>query len=78
MRRKTEISAADQPGIGAEAHAVGVGDVVVLAVDDEAVEVRIGPIKGGLNAMVAFGDRGVTANEAAATDEWADPAEADA
>src|SRR5262249_54477117 len=78
VEAEAEISETKELGIVAKGDAAGVGNAVVLAVDDEAVEVGVGPIEGSLDEVVEISDRGITANEEAAPDERADPAEADA
>jgi hypothetical protein len=75
-RAEAEISEANQLGIVAKGDAAGVGNAIVFAVDDEAVEVGVGPIEGSLEEVVELGDRGITADKEVTPDERADPAKA--
>src|SRR6266508_1810222 len=63
-------------GIIREGDPADVGNTVGFAVDDEAVDVRVGPAKSALDDLVEIGDPGVAANQDAAPDQWADRTEA--
>src|SRR6266511_3674460 len=43
---EAEVGEAKELGIVRKAHAAGVSNAIVFAVDDEAMEVRVGPAKG--------------------------------
>src|SRR6266508_3803689 len=69
VRAEVKIGETHLPGIIREGDPADVGDTVGFAVDDEAVEVGVGPAKGELDDVVEIGDPGVAANQDAATDQ---------
>jgi hypothetical protein len=77
-RAKAEIGQAYLVWIVGEAHPTRVGNTVTLAVDHEAVEVRVGPAEGSLDAGVEVRDGGLTRDQESAPDQRADSVEPDA
>ena len=55
---QAEAGQRDPPGVVAETDTAGVGDAVLAAVDDEAVQVLVGPAEGGLQDRVQVGNCG--------------------
>ena len=69
---KAKVGQAYVSGIVTEPDPAIMPDAVLTAVDDEAVQVLVGPPKRELEGGVEISDRAVTANEQAAPDQWAD------
>src|SRR5689334_15265635 len=61
-----------------EGHPTSIGDAVARAVNDEAVQVGIGPAEGELDGGVKLGDSRSTGDQQAAPDQRADSVEPDA
>jgi hypothetical protein len=78
VRAETEVGETNLPGIVGEADPTGVGDTIGFPMDDEAVEMGIGPAKGALDELVKNGDGAVATDEESAPDERADGTEPNA
>ena len=61
-----------------EANATQVTDAVLATVDDQTVEMLVGPAEDHLQRVVQIGNRHVSTDEQAASDQWADTAQDDA
>src|SRR6266498_3624883 len=75
---KTEIGQADLVGVVGKAHPTRIGDAVAFAVDDEAVQMGVGPAEGDLDAGVQLGDGRRIGHQQPAPDQRADSVEPDA
>ncbi len=69
---KAEIRQADLGRVISKGDPAEVGEAIVLAMDDKAVEVRIAPVEDDLQAVMEIGDGAVTANEQASSNHRAD------
>lgn len=78
LRPKAKIGQADLVGVVGEAGPAEVSDAVVLAVNDELVEVGIAPAEGDLDDGVQLGDGRRIAHQQAVPDQRADSVESDA
>ena len=75
---EAKVGQAYVSGIVTEADPAVMPDAVLAAVDDEAVQVLVGPAQDSLQSVVEIGDGAVAANEQAAPDQRADAAQDDA
>src|SRR6266498_3672712 len=75
---KVEISQANLIGIVGKADPAKIGDAVVLAVDDELMEMRVGPAEGDLDDGMQLDDCCSIGHQQAAPDQRANPVEPDA
>jgi hypothetical protein len=73
-----EISQAHLIGIVGKADPGKIGDAVVLAVDDELMEMRVAPAEGDLDDGMQLGDSRRIGEQQAAPDQRADSVEPDA
>ncbi len=75
---KAERGQAHLMRVVGEGHPTSIGDAVALGVNDEAVQVGIGPAEGELDGGVKLGDSRFSGDQQAAPDQRADSVEPDA